>query len=81
MDEILAKINYFCREELWHSIINLCDLEMKKGVDPILVFWKGFGIFKEGSATEAIREVEMIQNMLRQNRNIFQAIPKRRNMN
>jgi hypothetical protein len=26
------------------------------------VFWKGFGIFKEGSATEAIREVEMIQN-------------------
>lgn len=62
MDEILAKINYFCREELWHSVINLCDVEMKKGVDPILTFWKGFGIFKEGSATEAIREVEMIQN-------------------
>lgn len=62
MDEILAKINYFCREELWHSIVNLCDVEMKKGVDPVLVFWKGFGIFKEGSATEAIREVEMIQN-------------------
>mmetsp|Transcript_25701 Transcript_25701/g.29561 ORF Transcript_25701/g.29561 Transcript_25701/m.29561 type:complete len:292 (+) Transcript_25701:99-974(+) len=35
---------------------------MKKGVDPILTFWKGFGIFKEGSPTEAIREVEMIQN-------------------
>jgi tetratricopeptide repeat protein 21B len=35
---------------------------MKKGVDSILVFWKGFGIFKEGSTTEAIREVEMIQN-------------------
>lgn len=62
MDEILAKINYFCREELWHSIVNLCDYEMKKGVDPVLVFWKGFGIFKEGSTTEAIREVEMIQN-------------------
>ena len=35
---------------------------MKKGVDPILLFWKGFGIFKEGGTTEAIREVEMIQN-------------------
>lgn len=35
---------------------------MKKGVDPVLVFWKGFGIFKEGSTTEAIREVEMIQS-------------------
>ena len=35
---------------------------MKKGVDPILVFWKGFGIFKEGSTTEAIRELEMIQS-------------------
>lgn len=62
MDEILAKINYFCREGLWHSIVNLCDVEMKKGLDPVLVFWKGFGIFKEGSPTEAIREVEMIQN-------------------
>jgi len=35
---------------------------MKKGVDPVLTFWKGFGIFKLGSTTEAIREVEMIQS-------------------
>lgn len=62
MEEILAQINYYCREQLWHSIVNLCDYEMKKGVDPVLVFWKGFGIFKEGSTTEAIREVEMIQS-------------------
>ena len=58
----MAQINYFCREQLWHSIINLCDDEMKKGMDPVLTFWKGFGVFKEGSTTEAIREVEMIQN-------------------
>lgn len=62
MEEILAQINYYCREGLWHSIINLCDFETKKGVDPVLTFWKGFGIFKEGSTTEAIRELEMIQN-------------------
>ena len=35
---------------------------MKIDVDPVLVFWKGFVIFKEGNTTEAIREVEMIQN-------------------
>lgn len=33
---------------------------MKKGVDPVLVFWKAFGIFKEGGVTEAIRELEAI---------------------
>jgi len=33
---------------------------MKKGADPVLVYWKGFGIFNEGSITEAIREVSKI---------------------
>ncbi len=31
-------------------------------MDPVLVFWKGFGIFNEGSITEAIREVSRIQD-------------------
>ena len=35
--------------------------EMKKGADPILVFWKAFGIFQEGSVTEAIRELSRVQ--------------------
>lgn len=35
---------------------------MKKGIDPVLVFWKGFGIFQEGSVTEAIRELSRIQD-------------------
>lgn len=34
---------------------------MKKGVDPILVFWRAFGIFNEGGVTEAIRELSRIQ--------------------
>ena len=34
---------------------------MKKGVDPVLLFWKSFGIFQEGSVTEAIRELTRIQ--------------------
>ena len=35
--------------------------EMKKGPDPVLIFWKAFGIFQEGSVTEAIRELTRIQ--------------------
>mmetsp|Transcript_11270 Transcript_11270/g.8279 ORF Transcript_11270/g.8279 Transcript_11270/m.8279 type:complete len:93 (-) Transcript_11270:36-314(-) len=34
---------------------------MKKGTDPVLIFWKAFGIFQEGSTTEAIRELTRIQ--------------------
>ena len=34
---------------------------MKKGLDPVLVFWKSFGVFKEGGVTEAIRELEMVK--------------------
>jgi tetratricopeptide repeat protein 21B len=30
-------------------------------MDPILVFWKAYGIFNEGSITEAIRELTRIQ--------------------
>ncbi len=29
-------------------------------MDPVLVFWKAFGIFNEGSVTEAIRELTRI---------------------
>ena len=72
MDQVIATINYFIREKLWCSIRRLTELvsfylslkvlkEMKKGVDPILVFWRSFGIFQEGSVTEAIRELSRIQ--------------------
>ena len=30
-------------------------------MDPILVYWKAYGIFQEGSVTEAIREVSRVQ--------------------
>ena len=35
---------------------------MKKGADPILIFWKAFGIYNEGSVTEAIRELSRVQD-------------------
>lgn len=30
-------------------------------MDPVYIFWKAFGIFKQGGMAEAIREVEAIQ--------------------
>ena len=35
---------------------------MQKGQDPILSFWKAFGIYNEGSVTEAIRELSKYQD-------------------
>ena len=33
-----------------------------KGQDAVLVFWKSYGIFNEGSVTEAIRELTRVQD-------------------
>jgi hypothetical protein len=62
MDKILVTINYYAREKFWCSIRNLCDEELRKGQDPVLTFWKAFGIFKEGNITEAIRELSRVQD-------------------
>lgn len=36
--------------------------EMEKGADPVLVFWKAYGIFNEGNVNEAIRELTRVQD-------------------
>ena len=33
-----------------------------KGQDAVLVFWKSYGIFNEGSVTEASRELTRVQD-------------------
>jgi len=62
MDKILVTINYYVREKFWCSIRRLCDDELRKGQDPILTFWKAFGCYKEGNVTEAIRELQKVQD-------------------
>ena len=62
MDKVLVTINYYIREKFWCSVRSLCDLELQKGQDPILVFWKAFGIFKEGNVSEALREIQKVQD-------------------
>jgi len=62
MDKVLVTINYYLREKFWCSIRTLCDDELRKGQDPVLTFWKAFGIFKEGNVTEALRELQRVQD-------------------
>lgn len=34
---------------------------MKKGNDPVLIFWKAFGMFKENAVTDAIWELDYVK--------------------
>jgi tetratricopeptide repeat protein 21B len=62
MDKVLVTINYYVREKYWCSIRSLCDEELRKGQDPVLTFWKSFGIFKEGNVSEALRELGRVSD-------------------
>lgn len=58
MEQVLVSIQFYAREKYWHHIIDIANEELRKGIDPVLTFWKSFGLFKEGSVVEAIRELE-----------------------
>jgi len=60
MDKILVTINYLVREKFWCSVRRLCDEELSSGLDPVLIFWKAFAIFKEGQPSEALRELQRV---------------------
>ncbi|CAH3021819.1 unnamed protein product [Porites evermanni] len=59
----LAYINYYCREKYYRHLQNACLESLKKyGNDPVLIFWKAFGVLMEDRASEAIRELEVIKD-------------------
>jgi len=58
----LAKINHCCREGYYRQLQNIClETLQKYGHDPVLVFWKAFGILMEEQISEAISELEGIK--------------------
>jgi tetratricopeptide repeat protein 21B len=74
MSETQVLINFWARNGFWKQVQNVCNDALKKrGDDPVLIFWKAFGILNEGSLllkqskiiskggiSEAIREFESI---------------------
>lgn len=58
----LAWINYCCREGYHRQLQTVCLDSLKKyGNDPVLVFWKAFGMLMEDNLSEAIRELDSIK--------------------
>eukprot|EP00111_Clytia_hemisphaerica_P000239 TCONS_00000598-protein len=59
----LAWINYCCREGYHRQLQTVCLDSLKKyGNDPVLVFWKAFGMLQEDNLSEAIQEFERIKD-------------------
>lgn len=57
MDQIYWEIYYYLRQHLWRTVQTICNEELRKGQDGVLLFWKSFAVFKEGGINEAIREL------------------------
>ncbi|RHY37474.1 hypothetical protein DYB25_004572 [Aphanomyces astaci] len=55
-------INYYIRKGWYDHVQRLCEgILDKKGNDPVITFWRCFGIVMEGSNSSAIRELESLK--------------------
>ena len=46
---VQGSINYYCQAKFYRHLQNVClDGLQKHGGDPVLMFWKAFGILMEG---------------------------------
>ncbi|RHY26925.1 hypothetical protein DYB32_007158 [Aphanomyces invadans] len=55
-------INYYIRKGWFDHVQRLCESILdKKGNDPVISFWRCFGIAMEGSQSSAIRELESLK--------------------
>jgi tetratricopeptide repeat protein 21B len=61
--DISALVHHYAREGYWRHVQTVCEEVLKKrGDDGYLLFWKAYGVAKEGSWTAAIRDWERIKN-------------------
>ena len=57
--EVLSLVNYYARCGYYRHVQTVCGEVLKKRPnDPLVLFWKAFGMVKEGSSSEAVREIE-----------------------
>jgi len=55
-------INYYIRKGWYDHVQRLCEgILDKKGNEPVITFWRCFGIVMDGSYTSAIRELENLK--------------------
>ncbi|XP_064419793.1 tetratricopeptide repeat protein 21B [Latimeria chalumnae] len=62
-DISLALISYYCQERYFHHVQLAANEGLKKyGNDPVLIFFRAYGILMEDQTQEAIRELEAIKD-------------------
>eukprot|EP00961_Rhodomonas_salina_P303981 3941432-Rhodomonas_salina.13 len=55
-------IHYYARKKLYHSLQTAATQALQKRAnDPTLLFWKAFGVWKEGKTQDAIRDFQSIR--------------------
>ena len=60
--QFYATVNYFCRAGLYRHVQAACTAEEKRrGRDPVLSFWRAFGLAMEGETSKALRAFEELQ--------------------
>jgi tetratricopeptide repeat protein 21B len=62
LNDVRVLINYYARVK-WYSHVQSASNEIlrKKGNDPVLLFWKTFGLACEGEYHESVRDFESIR--------------------
>jgi len=60
--EVQALVNYYARSGYPRHIQTVCQEVLKKRPnEPVLLFWRAYGLILEGSYSEALRELEALQ--------------------
>ncbi|OQS06545.1 hypothetical protein THRCLA_01407 [Thraustotheca clavata] len=63
MNDPRVLINYYVRKGWFDHVQRHCESILdKKGSDPVIMFWRSFGIVMEGSLSSAIRELESLKS-------------------
>lgn len=49
---VTAFINYYAREGQVHHVQSVCNEILKRGPNPVLLFWRAYGLLAEGASAE-----------------------------
>ncbi|KAJ1480809.1 hypothetical protein T484DRAFT_1668725 [Baffinella frigidus] len=55
-------ISYYARKNLHHHVFTAASQALvKRTNDPVLLFWKGYAVLREGKQADAIRELDLLR--------------------
>lgn len=59
----LASLTYYCQEKYYRHVLKIASEYLKSYInDPVLLFFKAYGILMEGRTQEAIRELNQVKH-------------------